>query len=592
MIGNIYNHPFLYYFELMFNGILKSKIIYAIILFFVFTGAVFIYLRSLNDETKSFVFSNNMNCNVNIAVDANQKNLHLLEFCKVWGVLKYHEKNNSKALAYDLFLIKNFNHIYRDKLNLDNVIANALSGQNRNNQNIFLGNIPDQNWIKESRTINNLNKKRLINYIADSTDITSANGLVNVNDYDELNFDSDSLYFNKQITSQAERFLSLCRVWNTVRYFYPYFNELSSDWNNTFLEMLPYFLYAKNELEYHKAVIRLSTKLYDSHVAVKSSLIDNFEKKHVGNIIFKTVKERTFVKEFVTKILKSNMKKGDEILEINGTNVKKIRDSLKEFISASNNITLDRDINKQLLILKSMSANIKLIREKKIINIRENLTFINIAREENKKEQRSSASRSVSKILPNNIGYLNIKDIYSGNFRISMEKIKNCNAIIFDVRSYPNEVGVDFLRYFATRKLKFMNLFRADIRYPGLMISAENKIKIPQSISDSFSKPVVILVNEYTQSQSESIALAMSSISNSVTLGENTAGTNGNVSILYLPGNLKLRISGIGVLGANGETLQRNGIQPQIIVKDNINSLVKGEDYQLLTAIKYLKKII
>ncbi len=576
----------------MFNGILKSKIIYAIILFFVFTGAVFIYLRSLNDETKSFVFSNNMNCNVNIAVDANQKNLHLLEFCKVWGVLKYHEKNNSKALAYDLFLIKNFNHIYRDKLNLDNVIANALSGQNRNNQNIFLGNIPDQNWIKESRTINNLNKKRLINYIADSTDITSANGLVNVNDYDELNFDSDSLYFNKQITSQAERFLSLCRVWNTVRYFYPYFNELSSDWNNTFLEMLPYFLYAKNELEYHKAVIRLSTKLYDSHVAVKSSLIDNFEKKHVGNIIFKTVKERTFVKEFVTKILKSNMKKGDEILEINGTNVKKIRDSLKEFISASNNITLDRDINKQLLILKSMSANIKLIREKKIINIRENLTFINIAREENKKEQRSSASRSVSKILPNNIGYLNIKDIYSGNFRISMEKIKNCNAIIFDVRSYPNEVGVDFLRYFATRKLKFMNLFRADIRYPGLMISAENKIKIPQSISDSFSKPVVILVNEYTQSQSESIALAMSSISNSVTLGENTAGTNGNVSILYLPGNLKLRISGIGVLGANGETLQRNGIQPQIIVKDNINSLVKGEDYQLLTAIKYLKKII
>lgn len=570
----------------------KSKIIYASILIFIITGVAFICLRSLNDKTEALVSINNMDGYVSVSDSTSQKNLELLEFCKVWGVLKYHEKDKSKALEYDSFLVKNFYNIYRGKLKLDRVISICLKNQVKSDENIFIGNIPDQNWINKSEKINKLNKKNLINYISDSYKLASSDQLITVNKHDELNFDSDSLYFKRSITSQSERFLSLCKIWNTVRYFYPYFNELSSEWNNVFLEMLPYFLNAKDEMEYHKAVLRLSTRLHDSHVAVKSSLINSFEQKYVGNIIFKTIGGRTFVKEFVTSSLKSNMKKGDEILQINGIDVKTMRDSLREFISASNDITLDRDINRQLLILKSNYASIKVIRNNKIVDVHESLTYINTAREIEQKEKRFKASKSVSKILPNRIGYLNIKDIYSGNFRISMEKIKNCNAIIFDGRGYPNEVGVDFLKYFETRKLKYMNLFRADIRYPGLMISVENKIKIPKSSLGSFSKPVVILVNEYTQSQSESIALAMNSISNSVTFGENTAGTNGNVSIITLPGNLKMRFSGIGVSGPRNQTLQRKGIQPQIMVKDNINSLLKGEDYQLLMAIRYLKKKI
>lgn len=576
----------------MFASIVKTKIIGILLVCLLIAGGIFIYFKNCNDKVESFLFVNKMNGNTGLKSTFTSEDMYLLEFCRVWGTLKYHGKNTSEAFEADSLLINNFDKIFMKRVSINKVISEFFNKKKINKENIFLGQLPDYNWITESRIINTINKKKLLTYINISNENTSSNKLITVNSYDELIFDADSLFFNKKNTSRPERFLSLCKIWNTVRYYYPYFNDLSSDWNDTFLELLPHFLNAKTELEYHKAVIRLSSKLQDSHVAVKSSLIGNFEKKYVGNVIFKTIEERTFVKDFVTAGLKSNMRKGDEILEINGINVQSIRDSLKEFISASNNITLDRDINKQLLVLQNKSANIKLIRKNKIINIRENLTYIDAARKTEQSEQRSRASMEVSKILPHNIGYINIKDIYSGNFRISFEKIKNCNAIIFDIRSYPNEIGVNFLKHFATRKLKFMNLYRADVKYPGVMISTENKIEIPATNSDSYSKPVIILINEYTQSQSESIVLAMKAIGNSTTLGENTAGTNGNVSILYLPGNLKMRFSGIGVLGSNNEVLQRKGIQPEIIVKDNINSLIKGEDYQLLSAIKYLEKIL
>ncbi|SHF76594.1 Peptidase family S41 [Chryseobacterium sp. OV279] len=520
------------------------------------------------------------------------KEKELLELCKVWGVIKYHSSGRDLIRSSDASLIKAYEKIMTGKADLNLLMSRDLQLPANNQSDIhpsYIGFLPDKNWIENSEIINPENKRNLIDFIAASYR-NSGERLVTAEDNGELSFEDDSLFYDESKTTPAQRFLSLCKLWNITRYYYPYFQTISENWNHVFFEMLPLFINADNEQKYYAAVQIFGSRLKDSHVAVKMGDSDEYDGKYVGNAVLKTIEGRTFVKDFIVNSVHSALKKGDEILTINGKNIISVQDSLKEKNSGSNDIVLSRDINRLLLLSKKKTAKLEIVRQNRMITVQEHLTHINTARETEEKQYKSNAGKAVSKMIDKNIGYIRINDIFSGNFRVSFEKISNAKAIIFDVRAYPNEIAVDFLKYFDTRPFQTMNLYRADVTYPGMMRTIENQMHIPDAKKDAYTAPVVILINEYTQSQGESMLLAMKSIKNSVTLGDYTAGTNGNVMVIKLPGKTKIRMSGIGVLLPDYSATQRTGIRPDILVQENSASLMKGEDIQLQEAINYINK--
>ncbi|WP_223609475.1 S41 family peptidase [Chryseobacterium sp. OSA05B] len=520
------------------------------------------------------------------------KEKELLELCKIWGAIKYHSSDRDLMLSSDASLIKVYEKIMAGKADLNHLISRDLQLPAHNKSEArqsYIGFLPDKNWIETSGIINPENKKNLIEFIAASYR-NSGERTVTAENNGELNFEDDSLFFDESKTTPAKRFLSLCKLWNITRYYYPYFQTISGTWNEVFFEMLPLFINAKNEQAYYAAVQLFGSRLMDSHVAVKMGDSDEYEGKYVGNVVLKTIEGRTFVKGFIINSVQSALKKGDEILAINGQDVILVQDSLKRKTSGSNDIVLSRDINRLLLLSKKKTVQLEITRQNRMMTVQEHLTHINTAREAEEKEYKNNAGKAVSKIIDRNIGYIRINDIFSGNFRVSFEKIRQTKAIIFDLRAYPNEIAVDFLKYFDTRPFQTMNLYRADVIYPGMMRTIENEMHIPDSKKDAYTGPVVLLINEYTQSQGESMLLAMKSIKNSVTLGDYTAGTNGNVMVIKLPGKTKIRMSGIGVLLPDNSTTQRTGIRPDILIQENSASLLRGEDIQLKEAINYINK--
>lgn len=523
---------------------------------------------------------------------ATGKEKELLELCKVWGAIKYHSSDPDLLQTIDSSLIRNYNKIIAGGTDFNTTISQIipLSSTNKTTADKhYIGFFQDKNWIENSPFIHENDKKKLIHFITQSYHYSESK-LVTAEENGELNFENDSLFYDESKTTPAKRFLALCKLWNIVRYYYPYFQTISGAWNDVFFEMLPLFINAENEQEYYSAVQIFGARLKDSHVAVKMGDSDEYEGKYVGNVVLKTLEERTFVKGYIVNSIKSALQKGDEILSINGKNIVVIQDSLKEKNSGSNEIVLRRDINRLLLLSKKKTAELQIIRRNKIIKIHEQLTYINTARGAEEKEYKSNAGKAVSEIIDRNIGYIRINHIFSGNFRVSFEKIRNSKAIIFDLRAYPNEIAVDFLKYFDNRPFQTMNLYRADIHYPGMMRTIENEMHIPSSKKDAYKRPVVLLINEYTQSQGESMLLAMKSIKNSVALGDYTAGTNGNVMVITLPGKTKIRMSGIGVLLPDYAATQRTGIKPDILVQETPVSLLKGEDIQLKAAINHINK--
>lgn len=82
--------------------------------------------------------------------------------------------------------------------------------------------------------------------------------------------------------------------------------------------------------------------------------------------------------------------------------------------------------------------------------------------------------------------------------------------------------------------------------------------------------------------------MALRVVPNVKIIGSQTAGADGNISKINLPGNITTMISGIGVYYPNGEKTQGIGIVPDIQVLPTILGIQQGKDEVLERAIQYI----
>jgi C-terminal processing protease CtpA/Prc len=73
-------------------------------------------------------------------------------------------------------------------------------------------------------------------------------------------------------------------------------------------------------------------------------------------------------------------------------------------------------------------------------------------------------------------------------------------------------------------------------------------------------------------------------------IGTPTAGANGDVTNMVLPGNIRVNFSGHDVRHADGRQLQRVGIQPTIRVEPTVADIRAGRDAVLEAAISHLQQ--
>ena len=100
---------------------------------------------------------------------------------------------------------------------------------------------------------------------------------------------------------------------------------------------------------------------------------------------------------------------------------------------------------------------------------------------------------------------------------------------------------------------------------------------------------VVILVDETAQSQAEYTAMALRAMPDAIVVGSTTAGADGNVSLIPLPGQLRTLISGIGVFYPDHRPTQRVGIVPDVVARPTLAGIAAGRDEVLETAMHLIE---
>ena len=106
--------------------------------------------------------------------------------------------------------------------------------------------------------------------------------------------------------------------------------------------------------------------------------------------------------------------------------------------------------------------------------------------------------------------------------------------------------------------------------------------------SPHYTGKVIILVDEVSLSQAEYTTMALRTAPGAKVLGSTTAGADGNVSQIPLPGGLSSMISGIGVFYPDKKPTQRIGILADMEVKPTIAGIRSGRDEVLEEAVRQI----
>jgi len=394
-------------------------------------------------------------------------------------------------------------------------------------------------------------------------------------------------YSGLRYADAGMRLLSLYRYWNMIEYFFPYKHLIGEDWEKMLTAFIPEFIQAKDNQEYLLASLKLISSIHDTHANIWSNHagLEDYRGKFALPIQAKFIENKLVVTGYYadTLGLKEIFKVGDIITHIGGTRVDKLVQKYLPLTAASNYPTQLRDMprnyflrsNKEVLLVEIMhEGKNKTVNAPMLINSKLNRQI----------DYDPDPKAPAFKVLDGGIGYL-----FPGRYKNKdLPQIKKAfertKGIIIDMRCYPSDfMPFTFVPYVKTGNAPFVKFAFGNIAQPGLFTVSK---PLTNAGTGEYKGKVVVIVNEQTQSQAEYTTMAFQSSANVKVLGSTTAGADGNVSGIVLPGGINTMISGLGILYPDNTQTQRKGVKIDYEMSPTVAGILAGRDELLEKAIQ------
>ncbi|ATL45755.1 hypothetical protein COR50_00480 [Chitinophaga caeni] len=520
----------------------------------------------------------------------------LATFCKFWGFLKYyHPAVADGSKDWDNIFIKKYYGIndLQSKEALNEFYLSWLDE---------LGEVPvckkcsppgndditynlDESWMKDDQqfTVELQSKLQFIlsnrylgkRYYANLYPFTG-----NLKPSNEKAY-NDSIY-----PSAPMRLLTLSRFWNIINYYYPYKNVITDNWASLLTTMIPKFVDAQDTLNYHLAISELVANLHDSH----SLFLSPYEVKHYyGNKVppfkYKVIDEKAVVTSLYNDSIgkKFDYQVGDAIIKIRGQNIEDVIKDRCKYIGGSNRPAQLKTLT--YVLLNDTTDQVKVTIERNGQQLEKMLPLYQTYAE----MKPQPVKKELYKLLDGNIGYINLGELEIKQVNDIMKKLEHTKALIIDVRNYPKNTVYKVANHLNSESKKFVKFTRPNNDYPGTFKPVP-AISVGRNNKNYYKGKVILLTDEMAQSHAEFTLMALKTAPNVTVVGSQTAGADGNVSTITLPGNFKLYMTGVGVFYPDGTPTQRVGIVPDIEIKPTINGIKAKKDEVLDKAIEIARQ--
>jgi hypothetical protein len=400
-------------------------------------------------------------------------------------------------------------------------------------------------------------------------------------------FRHESAYGSLLFPDAGYQLLALFRLWNIVEYWAPDRDVVGEKWDNVLSEFIPRVSLAKDKDSYARAMIGLIAEIHDTHANLWSSL--NL-RPPVGacrlpvNVRF--IGNSAVVTGYtsVTVGKDSGLERGDEITAIDGSPVGKLVADWTPFYADSNEAARMRDIAASLTNGDCGPVKLEVRREGVAVAVAATRLDSSAA---GSPAHTHGLPGPTFRLLSKDVAYLKLSSVKAADAPQYIEQAKGTRGLIVDIRNYPSEFVVFALGQLLVRQpTPFAKFSIGDLSNPGAF-----SVGAPETLTPAephYGGKVVILVDESSVSQAEYTAMALQSAPGAIVVGSTTAGADGNVSEISLPGALRTMISGLGVFYPDGAPTQRVGVRVDVKVRPTIAGIRAGRDEVLEAAIRQI----
>jgi len=427
------------------------------------------------------------------------------------------------------------------------------------------------------------------------------------------------------------RLLGLFRLWNAVKYFFPYLDIIDYDWSELLREYIPKMLEGADKFSYEVTLVTMASKLQDAHihflrgsVAMGLELLSHLPiemeiiEQLFGSYFAPVVLREAGGHLVVSNINPSGLRRGDIILRVNDTDIGEITDAMLQYLPFPNDDKALAYLVRGHIVLRQHSDTTPMAID--VYRFGEELrVYVNTVAE-NSFHYIWHYANTVSdahKFLENNIGLINpsmiiVEEMFRNSVLHNiMNEFRNVdiNGMIVDLRQFPPGIDYILAEYLLKKRTHFVTISNPYGFVPGVFVDSFRGYSGFGTLSNlifEFAEVgyifdfewtfcsyfhglnVVLLMNESAQSHGEFTVMALRDGVNITVMGTNSIGANGNVIYLPLPGSIVVTLTGLGIYASDGGQTQRIGLSPDIYVPRTIEGIRDGRDELMEAAVQFL----
>lgn len=379
---------------------------------------------------------------------------------------------------------------------------------------------------------------------------------------------------------RSTRLGDIVLAWNVLAHFYPYFDVVDVDWKAELTKALQAAATDKDEVAFHLTLRRMIASIADGHGSVGHPAA--FRNRASLPLLWRVVGDSLVVTTVDSGV--TGVSPGDVVEAING---KPVMPALREFeslissatpqwkrIHALNELTLGPTNSQSTLTIRNADGTTR------------TATLTHAPREGVLREKRPA---SVTELKPG-YWYVNLDSVSDAEVTAAMEKLVAAKGIVFDMRGYPR-IGATLLRHLSDKPLDSAQWNVPVARWPHLERAEWDTSGrwTLEPLTPRLPKNVVFLTNGRAISYAETWMGIVEHYKLGKIVGEPTAGTNGNVNFISLPGDYRIVFTGMKVLKHDGSRHHGVGIVPSVSVLPTIEGIRAGRDEQLEKALELLQ---
>lgn len=374
---------------------------------------------------------------------------------------------------------------------------------------------------------------------------------------------------------------SVIIAWNVLQHFFPYFDVIDTDWNNVLRETLKSALIDNQQKDFWVTLSKMIAKLNDGHGVV------------YGEQMYHLPIRTEFIENEIV-ITASNdaaLKRGDIIKTINGKPAMKVLDEMEEIISGSPHLRKHRALN---VLGSTLYSGERTLFEIERDGGKQNVTVLNSYTGKsiffNPIDYREYLSETIVEI-ESGIYYVNMTNSMESDFVQKIDVLANAKAVIYDTRGGQRLSFSQIVPYLTMEPVASTWWNVPQTVYPDRKKMEFSKSNWGIYPKQPYFKSRSIIINvPSVVSAGETMMSIIDCYNLATTVGEPTAGCNGNVNYINLPCKYRVMWTGMRVLKHDGSQLYLKGFQPDYPVNKSIRAIREGRDEYLEKAMEIARR--